>query len=152
MKQLMVGDYLERKIWISLWDEKEGFEPAKWVQNSSILFVNGVVDLGKDEITRVLSDVIQCEPVSLYVAGENPEELFDVLLNTTEVMPMDKHIMTNVLRNEKKAGLLEDFFHSVIPGDDRWDEWNFHGIIIYDKANSNLFDSIVKLVARRWGD
>lgn len=92
----------------------------------------------------MIKDIVNKEPLSITLSGENASFHFDYLLNFLSIVSSTKHIMTGLIDDKDIQEIVETFLISTWPSEERFDEWTSYNILFItnDLNDSSLLDKI----------
>lgn len=106
------------------------------LQNSTLLLWNLLPSIDKAEFVNLIDEVSDYIPLSIAVAGNNNDLLFDWLLLDVLAPKFEytdseeTHIMTWVIDSNKTNGIIEEFLNCVKPSITRFENWQYYKIIL----------------------
>jgi hypothetical protein len=112
------------------------------LQNSTLLLWNLIPSIDKEEFVFLIDRVSNFFPLSIAVAGNDNDLLFDWLLldvlapKFEDNDPEETHIMTWLIDSNDTNEIIPEFFDLVEPSTPRFDEWQYYKIILLGDTNS----------------
>lgn len=121
-----IGYFLSKEV---LYEHLESIDAYKNIDLSHaviLLYFNEKKAFSRVKSDLFLRKVINDNPLSIVISGENTEENFDALLRLQSLSQHHDHIMTY---SEKPSECLDMLFLSAWPAQERHDNWQNYMIL-----------------------
>lgn len=125
-----IGKYLDRRVRIGAVPRTPRIANQR-LDGDVVLLISDTA-LSAEAARTLIHNVIVDEPLAMMVSGPAAKVLFDEMLDILNDGRSGRHIMTASSHEPALQGILEDFFFSVLPSEDRFDRWSGYVVLVSD--------------------
>ncbi len=125
-----IGKYLDRRVRIGVVPRAP--RTATERLDGDVVLLTSDTALSAEAARTLVHRVIEGEPLAVMVSGPAVDVLFDEMLDILNDGRSRRHIMTGSSHEPALQGILEDFFFSVLPSEDRFDQWSGYVVLVSD--------------------
>jgi len=119
----IIGSYLDRSVILSSYNDL--FEDSAIKESSIYLILIDYEGFNWNNIDLFMDS----EPLGIMIGGSGATDGFNVIISSLSSKNRGAYIMTRIAENNDMKSILQEFFQTFWPAEDRFDLWSSYHIL-----------------------
>lgn len=138
--------YSERPVTCTQLSSAEPLRPKSLESSVALFYISNALEDAERE--KLVKSILSANPLAAYLCGASAEDLFDQLLLALDA-PSDAQPMMTNFSDLPVQGLIEEFFTSTWPPEEREEQWADYKLLVYGEAFEQVCDGAFRFLRAR---